>query len=72
MEIIVGYGVGPQTERILHYYWDHISMVARVGNYYGTLFKGHRWVTQGDPLSPTIFNIVVDEVIRHWIKFMVG
>ena len=24
-------------------------------------------MTQGDPLSPTIFNMVVDVVVRHWI-----
>ena len=23
-------------------------------------------MTQGDPLSPTIFNVVVDVVVRHW------
>ena len=22
---------------------------------------------QGDPLSPTIFNVVVDAVVRHWV-----
>ena len=25
-------------------------------------------MTQGDPLSPTIFNVVVDVVVRHWVK----
>ena len=24
-------------------------------------------MTQGDPLSPTIFNVVVDTVVRHWL-----
>ena len=24
-------------------------------------------VTQGGPLSPTIFNVVVDAVVRHWV-----
>ena len=24
-------------------------------------------MTQGDSLSPTIFNVVVDAVVRHWI-----
>ena len=28
-------------------------------------------MTQGDPLSPTIFNVVVDEVVWHWIEEMV-
>ena len=42
-------------------------MVARAGRYYGDAFKGARGVTQGDPLSPTIFNLVVDAVVRHWV-----
>ena len=42
-------------------------MVARAGRYYGTEFKGERGVTQGDPLSPTVFNVVVDAVVRHWL-----
>ena len=25
-------------------------------------------MTQGDPLYPTIFNMVVDVVVRHWVK----
>ena len=28
-------------------------------------------VTQGDPLSPTIFNVVVDVVVCHWVSVMV-
>ena len=42
-------------------------MVARVGGYYGETFTGDQGVTQGDPLSPTIFNVVVDAVVRHWV-----
>ena len=42
-------------------------MVARLGGYYGKAFKGARGVTQGDPLSPTIFNVVVDAVVSHWV-----
>ena len=28
-------------------------------------------MTQGDPLSPTIFNVVVDAVVRHWVTLVV-
>ena len=47
-------------------------MVARAGGYYGTALQGAHGVTQGDPLSPTIFNVVVDSVIRHWVTVVVG
>ena len=46
-------------------------MVVKEGGYYGLEFKGNRGVTQGGPLSPTIFNVVVDVVVRHWFTFMV-
>ena len=29
-------------------------------------------MTQGDPLSPTIFNVVVDAVVRHWVKMVLA
>ena len=28
-------------------------------------------MTQGDPLSPTIFNVVVDTVVRRWLSVTV-
>ena len=46
-------------------------MVARAGGYYGAAFKGAHGVTHGDSLSPTIFNMVVDAVVRHWVAVMV-
>ena len=46
-------------------------MVARAGGYYGTAFQGARGVTQVDPISHTIFNVVVDLVVRHWVALMV-
>ena len=46
-------------------------MVARADGYYGEAFKGARGVTQGEPLSPTIFNVVVDVVVRYWIDGIV-
>ena len=42
-------------------------MVARAGGCYGPPCTGYRGVTQGDPLSPTISNVVVDAVVRHWV-----
>ena len=63
--------VGPQARRLMRAYWGKSTMVARAGGYYGTGFKGARGVTQGNPLSPTIFNVVVDAVVRHWVTLSV-
>ena len=57
--------MGQRVRRLLREYWNKSTMVSRVGGYYGTGFKGERGVTQGDLLSPTIFNVVVDVVVRH-------
>ena len=40
-------------------------MVVRAGGYYVEPFREERGVTQGNPLSPTIFNMVVDAVVCH-------
>ena len=71
LEILVGYGVGPSARRLLTTYWRRLTIVARAGGYYGKSFKGERGVTQGYPLSPTIFNVVVDAVVRHWVNGLV-
>ena len=71
LEILEGYEVGPRARWLLQAYWGKSTMVTRVGGYYGTGFKGATGVTQGDPLSPTIFNVVVDAVFRHWIMLVV-
>ena len=48
-------------------YWDRLTMVAKAGGYFGCLFKVYQGVMQGDPMSPTIFNMVVVTFIRHWV-----
>ena len=39
-------------------------MVPKYGRYYRQTLRTDRGVTQGDPVSPTVFNIVVDAVVR--------
>ena len=71
LEILEGCSVGPNSKRLMTTYWRRLNMVAREGGYYGTAFRGERGVTQGDPLSPTIFNVVVDAVVRYWVNGLV-
>ena len=40
LEILKGYGVGPRACRLLRTYWRRLTIVTRVGGYYGAAFKG--------------------------------
>ena len=67
LDILAGYVVGPRMLRILQTYWDRLHMAAETGGHYSPIFQRHRVVTQGNPLLPTIFNVVVDAVIKKWL-----
>jgi hypothetical protein len=41
------------------------TFLANLG-YYGRHFKGERGTTLGDVISSTLFNILLDAIIRHW------
>ena len=47
--------------------WDRQNMVPKAGKFFGRPFNMERGVTQGDPVSPMIFNIVVDAVVREFL-----
>ena len=64
--------MGPQSLHILCTYWYRLHIVARAGSYYGSAFQGFLGVTQGDPLSLAIFNVVVVSVVHHWISMVAG
>ena len=49
-----------------------IKEVKRAGGHYSEPLRGERGVTQGDPLLPTIFNVVVDTVVCHWESLLVA
>ena len=68
--ILEGYGVGLQICQHLTQYWNQETMAARDSGYYGDPFQGSRGVTQGDPLSPRIFNVIVDAIVCHWIRLV--
>ena len=67
-----GYGVGPKARNLLQTYCHCLTMVAQAGGYYGTSFREERGVTQGDPLSLTTFNVVMDVVVWHLVHGVVG
>ena len=67
LKLLDAYEVGPRAVRLLQTYWYQLTMVAKAGGYFGHLFKGYQGVTQGNPLYPNIFNMVVGVLIRHWV-----
>ena len=62
--------MGPLSHRILCTYWYRLAVVDHTGGYYDKAFNGFRNMTQGNPLSPTIFNVVVDTVVHHWVSLV--
>lgn len=71
LEILAQYGAGARMLRLLRQYWDQQQVVARQGGYHGDPFEVTRGLTQGDIPSPTIFNIVVDAIVRYWLSLVV-
>jgi Reverse transcriptase (RNA-dependent DNA polymerase) len=59
---------GTRCLDLLRRYWEHQECVARQGDYHGPAFKLSRGVTQGGIFSSTLFNILVDAVLRHWLE----
>jgi len=66
MRILEAYGVGCNLRRIISKIWEGDTMVPRQAGYFGKPFRAKRGVRQGDIISPLIFNIMVDAVVRHW------
>jgi hypothetical protein len=68
LEILADCGIGPKALRIIQCFWNHAKLVCLTGGCYGDRFTAYRGVTQGGPLSPLIFNVVVNAVVREWLR----
>jgi hypothetical protein len=58
LEILALHGVGPKMLSLICNFWDLSTNVCRAKGNYGRLFKAGRGVTQGEPLSAKLFNIL--------------
>ena len=70
MDIIVAYRVGPCYIRLLQRYWGGLNMVAKSRGYFGAPFKFQGRMNQGSLLSHTIFNMMVDTFLPHWVTMV--
>ena len=70
LTILALHGVGPQMLRLIRNFWEMAMNVCRAKGNYGRPFQASRGVTQGGPLLAKLFNILVDAVVREWMRFM--
>ena len=70
--ILEAYGVGPNMLQLIQFFWDNAELVCRAQGRFGEPFKAKRGVTQGGPVSPKIFNVMVDAIVREWMRQVVG
>jgi Reverse transcriptase (RNA-dependent DNA polymerase) len=49
----------------LTHFWDNLWLAPRQGGFFGKPLKSNRGVTQGDPLSQVLLNIMIDAVVRQ-------
>ena len=66
-----GYEVVPQLCGILDTFWDCQQVVPRQNGFHVPAFPATRGTTQGRLVSPTLFNVVVDNIIRSWLAMIV-
>ena len=59
--------MGPRARRLIQRFWEFGEMACRASGYYGRVFRADRGVTQGGALSPKVFNLMVDAIVREWI-----
>ena len=72
LELLRAFGVGDKACTLLARFWEEMQVVARQSGYHGMVFRTSCGVTQGDIISPTLFNIVVDAVVHYWLSQVVG
>ena len=72
IEVMRGYGVGPNITQLLNSYWERQRIAPKTGKFLRKEFRTGRGFMQGDPDSPMIFNIMVNAVIRAFLDVLCG
>ena len=70
--ILKGCVVGPNMWWLISFFQDHAEIVCKSGGYYRTAFWLERGETQGGPMTPRLFNIMVDDIMIEWIWDLLG
>ena len=72
LQQLEGYGGGPNMRRLIDHFWDVATLACRAVGVYGASFKAYRGVTQGGLLLLCIFNVMVDAIVREWLRQVLG
>jgi hypothetical protein len=72
LEILAGYGVGPNFLRLQKQFWDDAKMVCHAGGNFGEPFGAGQGVMQEGALSSLMFNVCVDAVVKEWLRQCLG
>ena len=64
------YGLGERTCKLIKNMWEEDIIIPKQQMFYGKSFNAERGVKQGDIMSPTIFNIIIDSIVRDCIQKM--
>ena len=68
LRILEEYGVGPNVRRYIKSIWDSQIFLLRQAGFYSDPLDVERGCTQGDIDSPIIFNVIMDAVLRKWMR----
>ncbi len=64
--------MGTNVCQLIDTFWKQALLVCCAEGSFGRAFKAWHGDTQGNPLSPRLFNILVDEVIQEWLQDLFG
>ena len=71
-EILSGHGLGNNINMLIQWYWVKQKVVPKSSKLFEGPLQTERGVTEGDPVSVRIFNIVADSVVRSVILEVYG
>jgi hypothetical protein len=66
-EYINTFNLSPRDGRLIHNFWHNATMICQVSENQGEPFQAGHSVTQGNPLSTKLFNMLIDAVGREWM-----
>jgi hypothetical protein len=64
--------VGPKALQLIIVFWERAKLMCKAGGYFGQVFQAKCGIIQVGPLSSTMFNLVVDTIVRAWLMEVDG